>query len=106
MLKYRCKTLSICQRLNRPYRRPVHAYESISTRSYHMGIPLWALVWNKSVRIYGAFGKNRSHNIIEMETNTLFSLNLGFITNNMEMPHGNMAKRRFQFKKKKVLLWV
>lgn len=53
---------------------PVHAKESITIKSNQMGIEDLNRRWNKSVSIYGALGKNKSHDTIINKISILFFL--------------------------------
>jgi hypothetical protein len=93
------KIFSISKRLKNPKNNPVHAKDKINNKSYQTGILRRRRKCNKSVKIYGALGKNNSQNISIMPIAILYFWIFSLIIRRLLNAHGINAKNKFQFKK-------
>jgi hypothetical protein len=63
-------------------------------------------MWNKSVRIYGPFGKNSSQASSKIIIAVFLCLVSGCKTARLLKTHGTKARNKFQFRNKKACLPV
>lgn len=96
--KFRLRIFSKSHKLKKPKRSPVHANESTNTKSNQIGVVEWSFKWNKSVRIYGALGKNNIHVQATTINKSDCTRTVGLIIRNDVNIHGINARNKFQFK--------
>src|SRR5262245_6001279 len=84
-----------------PNVKPVHAKARIIPRSNQMGALPLKRRWNKSVRMYGAFGKNNNQTANSDNSASLLFRSFEFIIISELTAHGIKARNKFQFRKRK-----
>ena len=97
---------SMSHRLKKPNISPVQAKERMRMRSNQTGMEEVSLKWNRSVSIYGAFGKNSSQTAISSASIVFDRPNFRHSTIRLAMAQGTNARKRFQFRNRNTLVSV